>query len=77
MLQAGSQVQVPGGRRSVQINLDQVFLLSLHFYSSHIKVEEMYIEEGSGREMYEEQYDSHGVLIRRDGDQEEDFGEVG
>ena len=38
----------------------------------------MYIEDGSSREMYEDQYDSHGVLItRREGDQEEEFGESG
>ena len=50
--------------------------ISPFVYSFH-EVEEMYIEEGSCREMYEDQYDSHGVLIRRDGDQEEDFGEAG
>ena len=38
-------------------------------------MEEMYIEEGT-REMYEDQYDSHGVLIKRDDDQEGNFGEA-
>ena len=41
----------------------------------YLKVEEMYIEEGT-REMYEDQYDSHGVLIKRDDDQEGNFGEA-
>ena len=48
---------------------------SLLSYFSPQKVEEMYIEEGT-REMYEDQYDSHGVLIRRDDDQEGNFGEA-
>ena len=48
---------------------------SLLSYFSPIKVEEMYIEEGT-REMYEDQYDSHGVLIKRDDDQEGNFGEA-
>ena len=48
---------------------------SLLLYFSPIKVEEMYMEEGT-REMYEDQYDSHGVLIKRDDDQEGNFGEA-
>ena len=48
---------------------------SLLLYFSPQKVEEMYIEEGT-REMYEDQYDSHGVLIKRDDDQEGNFGEA-
>lgn len=78
MLQAGGSQAVPAGaRRSVQINLDQVFLLCLlkHAYSWK-KVEEIYIEEGGSREMYEDQYDSHGVLVTRDGEHEEDFDEA-
>jgi len=63
LLQAGGSQAVPAGaRRSVQINLDQV--------------EEIYIEEGGSREMYEDQYDSHGVLVTRDGEHEEDFDEA-
>ena len=45
------------------------------YISPKKKVEEMYIEEGT-REMYEDQYDSHGVLIKRDDDQEGNFGEA-
>ena len=36
------------------------------------KVEEMFLDEGS-RELYEDQYDSHGVLIRREGGEDEDL----
>ena len=39
-------------------------------------MEEIYIEEGGSREMYEDQYDSHGVLVTRDGEHEEDFDEA-
>ena len=36
----------------------------------------MFLDEGS-RELYEDQYDSHGVLIRREGDEDGDLvGEV-
>ena len=40
-------------------------------------MEEIYIEEGVSREMYEDQFDSHGVLVRRDDEDEEDFDEAG
>ena len=32
----------------------------------------MFLDEGS-RELYEDQYDSHGVLIRREGGEDEDL----
>ena len=76
LLQGGNQMAPSGARRSVQINLDQVCLFwILAFIFLPQKVEEMYIEEGT-REMYEDQYDSHGVLIKRDDDQEGNFGEA-